>query len=571
VSAWLDDISQGDAKYGLTVRAWIVLFVVSLAALLPGLFTIPSMDRDESRYAQASRQMMETGDFVDIRFQDDPRYVKPAGIYWMQVITTTPFGGPDAPIGAYRLPSFLASLAAIGLTALMGARLFSPTVGFVAAIVVAVSFMTQIEARTAKTDAALLAAAMMAQYGLIMILTQVKEVRPKFWGLPALMWIGTGLALLMKGPIVAMFTAFTLFGYVALKRDVSLIWKTRPLIGLAVAGAIFLPWLVAINIQTNWDFFREAVGHAMFEKVGTADDSHGGPFGYHTLLIPVTLWPGAALVGLAGLVAWNQRKNELVQLLLLWILPGWLVFEIVQTKLPHYVLPAVPAIALLMGLGVERAPELLSGVKQRVMHWTLVSVTAIVALVLGAIPHLGAPQIGASTSHPIFDLSLVFGGFAAATVFGLGYLKDLRGVLLSSVGAIGSYTIVLGVIIPNLDEMWPSHRASIFVSTLEGCEDIQVVTGGYREPSNVFNFGTDTILARDGAEAAAALIAAPQCRVAVIDEAVDIAFGQAIRAQGSSVVKLGDMPGFNAVKGDELFLSFYLAEGSELSLPAQID
>ena len=566
MSSWIAQLEARDERSGLSAPAWIVLFLISVAAMLPGLFSIPSMDRDESRYAQASRQMMETGDFVDIRFQEDPRHVKPAGIYWMQVITTTPFGGPEAPIGAYRLPSFLASLAAIALTAFMGARLFSPTVGLVAGIVVAVSLMTQIEARTAKTDAALLAAGVMAQLGLIMILTQIKDAKPRFWGWPAVMWIGTGLALLIKGPIVAMFSAFTLFGYVAYKRDLSLIWKIRPVWGLAVAAAIFLPWLLAINIQTNWDFFREAVGHALFGKVGTADDSHGGPFGYHTMLIPVTLWPGAALIGLAGLAAWARRREDLIILLLLWILPSWLVFELVQTKLPHYILPAVPAIAILMGLGVEQARDLLSGMKQKILHWALVAITALVALVLGAVPHLGGPELGAEPNL-FFTISAIVGVFAAVTVLLLGLMRDVRGLLLSALGAISLYTVVLGIVIPNLDELWPSERAARFVATLEGCDDVHMVTAGYREPSNVFNSGTDTVLARNGEEAAIELFVEPLCSIALVEGRVDTEFTQAVSANGGETRVLGELVGFNAVKGDEMLLRFYIPSQSQLSVP----
>src|SRR5579863_6408893 len=65
-------------------RAVAVLIVISLASFLPGLFQIPPVDRDEARFAQATKQMIETGDYVDIRFQDEPRYKKPVGIYWLQ-------------------------------------------------------------------------------------------------------------------------------------------------------------------------------------------------------------------------------------------------------------------------------------------------------------------------------------------------------------------------------------------------------------------------------------------------------------------------------------------------------
>ena len=66
------------------VRAVAFLLLCGLLFFLPGFFNIPPIDRDEARFAQATKQMVETGDFVDIRFQDDVRYKKPVGIYWMQ-------------------------------------------------------------------------------------------------------------------------------------------------------------------------------------------------------------------------------------------------------------------------------------------------------------------------------------------------------------------------------------------------------------------------------------------------------------------------------------------------------
>src|SRR3954454_24795363 len=74
----LDVVSAGHG------RAMAFLAVCGLLFFLPGFFNIPPIDRDETRFAQATKQMVETGDFVDIRFQDDGRYKKPVGIYWLQ-------------------------------------------------------------------------------------------------------------------------------------------------------------------------------------------------------------------------------------------------------------------------------------------------------------------------------------------------------------------------------------------------------------------------------------------------------------------------------------------------------
>jgi 4-amino-4-deoxy-L-arabinose transferase-like glycosyltransferase len=74
-------------------RAVLALILLSVLAWLPGFFTLPPLDRDESRFAQASKQMLETGDFVDIKLGEVNRYEKPVGIYWLQAASTAVFGG----------------------------------------------------------------------------------------------------------------------------------------------------------------------------------------------------------------------------------------------------------------------------------------------------------------------------------------------------------------------------------------------------------------------------------------------------------------------------------------------
>ena len=70
--------------------------LLTLIAGLPGLLLMPPLDRDESRFAQATAQMVESGDYVDIRFQDEPRWKKPVGIYWMQAVAVSLTSDPEA-------------------------------------------------------------------------------------------------------------------------------------------------------------------------------------------------------------------------------------------------------------------------------------------------------------------------------------------------------------------------------------------------------------------------------------------------------------------------------------------
>ena len=103
------------------LRSLAFLLVCGLLLFLPGFFTIPPIDRDEARFAQATKQMVETGDFVDIRFQEDVRYKKPVGIYWLQgaaVETASALGLPraQARIWLYRVPSLVGALGGMLLT-----------------------------------------------------------------------------------------------------------------------------------------------------------------------------------------------------------------------------------------------------------------------------------------------------------------------------------------------------------------------------------------------------------------------------------------------------------------------
>src|SRR3984885_11501051 len=101
-----------DVGAGSHRRAVAILVLVSLILFLPGFFQIPPVDRDEAYFAQATKQMIETGDYVDIRYQDDIRYRKPVGIYWLQaavVNTASALGVPHAlaKIWLYRVPSLI--------------------------------------------------------------------------------------------------------------------------------------------------------------------------------------------------------------------------------------------------------------------------------------------------------------------------------------------------------------------------------------------------------------------------------------------------------------------------------
>ena len=134
---------------------------MSLISFLPGFFNIPPVDRDEARFAQATKQMIESGDYIDIRFQAEVRYKKPVGIYWLQaavVRTADAVGVSNAhtTIWLYRVPSLLGAIGALLLTHWAALAFVTRRAALLAGLMMATCVLLNVEARLAKTDAVLL-------------------------------------------------------------------------------------------------------------------------------------------------------------------------------------------------------------------------------------------------------------------------------------------------------------------------------------------------------------------------------------------------------------------------------
>src|SRR5260221_9563543 len=153
---------QGSAGWLLGVRPYALLVGFCLFLYLPGISAIPPLDRDEARFAQATRQMLETGDFLRIRFQDEARNKKPAGIYWLQAAAVSAFSTPEATaIWPYRVPSLLGGMAAVLLIFGFGGALFAGEAsprrqGAIAAVLLASAPRVVAQAPITQADAALL-------------------------------------------------------------------------------------------------------------------------------------------------------------------------------------------------------------------------------------------------------------------------------------------------------------------------------------------------------------------------------------------------------------------------------
>jgi 4-amino-4-deoxy-L-arabinose transferase-like glycosyltransferase len=538
-----------------------VLVLASLLAFLPGFFQIPPTDRDEARFAQATKQMLETGEYVDIRFQDEVRYKKPVGIYWLQagvVKAANALGMPNAQhtIWVYRIPSLIGAIGAVLLTYWAALSFVSRRAALLAGLMMATSILLGVEARLAKTDAMLLLTTVAAMGAMARIYLGERRpaAGPTGWALPAIFWTALAAGILIKGPLIVMFVVLTILALAVTDRSVRWLAGLRPVAGVLWLCLLVLPWFLAIISRSGSNFFAESVGHDLMSKVVSAQEAHGAPPGSYYLLFWLTFWPGATLAAMAAPSIWVARREKGAKFLLCWIVPAWIVLELVITKLPHYVLPLYPAIAILISGVVD--PHVLSRNRwlTRGTSWwfvlpVLLGVGTIVVLV----------TFGRQLGLPAWPFA------AAAMIFGLWawwlYQADgaehslLRSMVASWLLAVAIY----GFIIPSLGTAFPSPALARIVNEAN-CKAALVAAAGYQEPSLVFMLGTETAMV-DGTDAAE-FLRLGGCRFALVEARHERAFLRRADAIGLRYASPQRFDGYNYSIGRAVSIAVYRSEAA---------
>lgn len=550
-----------DFVTGSHSRAVAFLLLCALLLFLPGFFTIPAIDRDEARFAQATKQMVESGDYVDIRFQDDVRYKKPAGIYWLQsaaVETASALGlrGAQLRIWVYRLPSLVGAIGAVLMTYWAALGFVTRRAAVLAALMMSASVLLGVEARLAKTDAMLLltvVAAMGAMARVYVSWQRGEDDAHPPWSWPAIFWTALAVGILLKGPLILMFAGLTIIVLAIQDRDASWLWRLRPLWGLMWMLVLVLPWFVAIFWRAGDAFFADSVGGDMLSKLA-AQESHGAPPGLYLVLFWITFWPGAPLAAMAAPAVWRARREPGAQYLLAWLIPSWVVFEAVLTKLPHYVLPLYPAIAILTAGALERRVLSGSWLRRGAAWWFAIPALGSIVAVVGAVMLTRQPAFAA---WPFIAGALIFGLFA-------WWLYDTnhaeRSLLNAVVAAMCLAFAIYGVVVPSLRPLFPSAEIAHALRNVT-CVGPKAAAAGYHEPSLVFMAGTSTVLT-DGS-GAADFLKQGSCRFAIVEQRSERSFAQRAEAIGLRYKVGPRIEGYNFSQGKAISIAIFRSEGTE--------
>jgi 4-amino-4-deoxy-L-arabinose transferase-like glycosyltransferase len=345
----LNATSSDSSAPGAFWRHGLLLFLAVLALSLPQAALLPLLDRDEPRFAEASREMLQSGNFIVPTFNHAPRYAKPPLIYWCQAVSYTLFG--ENAFSA-RLPSLLATAGTAWLLFAWGLQLGDKSIGLIAALTYAFCLQTVQQGRVATADALLIffmTLTAFAGWKLIASPPASHSSRNYFWD--TILALGFAGGFLAKGPEALL--PFLPLLFCARGTRCSL---APELVGNFVIGlALVLFWAIPAYIETNGDYWRVGMSEGVGERMVTGLQGHGpSTFGWYLLSLPLYLllfwlsalpWSPLLVIHRKKLfTAWKPDRTDTYLLLNAGLI--FVVFSLMVTKLPHYTLPAFPFLAL---------------------------------------------------------------------------------------------------------------------------------------------------------------------------------------------------------------------------------
>ncbi len=308
--------------------------------------SLPLIDRDEPRFAEATREMLQRNDWVVPYFNGHYRFDKPPLIYWMQAASVQVFGENEF---AVRFPSAVCAALTALVLALWGARWRGPATGWRAALIFSLCAQVFMHARASVADMPMVLAFTLAAWCLWLTGEGVRRACAGFW-------VALALGFLAKGPIAWLPLAAIPFAPIEARRALLRPWW-RPALGALVMLGIVAAWGIPALMQTGGEFATIGLGkHVVARSVGIMEGHGIGGFTGYIVTLPlyvvsvfVSLFPWSCWLPFTVKRWWRTDRHEpLLRYLGALVLLVFGVFTLVSTKLIHYTLPVFPMLALLI-------------------------------------------------------------------------------------------------------------------------------------------------------------------------------------------------------------------------------
>ncbi len=457
---------------------------------------------------------LHAGGLVVPMVGEKPRLNKPPMIYWLQSSSSALLTGGQPEhdrIWMYRLPSLIAGIGIVLITFQLGLWMFEPRVGLLAGALIALSPVFVWEAHQARADMVMVLFTTLA----LALLYRIWQRQDRSWFLAIGFWICVSLGILTKGPITPMILILTTLSISFVCRDFRWLGRTKPVIGLFIVLLLVLPWVVLVALRVGFENYASLVFDETLGRSASAKEGHAGPPGYHLILLVVLFWPGSMLAGAAVLqqfstalprkvsvIADKLRPRRIWQaivhrtpgepqalFLIAWVVPSWIIFEIVRTKLPHYTMPLYPAIALLTAkslVDLTRARWSLSRLERTGLWFWLV-----LCAVIAASPMILNSVLRSQNTAPSIDPVLIAGlvilvGLFVVVSRAIFHQNLMRAQLASLAIAWLTSITLLGRVLPNAEMIWVTPGLMQAIEKIDPEHTRPIAAIEYHEDSLVF-------------------------------------------------------------------------------------
>jgi 4-amino-4-deoxy-L-arabinose transferase-like glycosyltransferase len=346
-------LNSRPAHYALLAAAHLLL-------TLPNLGAHSLWDMDEGVNAEAGREMLESGNWITPYYNYEIRTAKPALLYWLQALSFMGFGVNE---WAARLPAVICGLGSVWLTYELGRRMFSASTGLLAGLVLASSIEFCLISHAATPDPPLVLFQMLVFY----CYWAGSQGDRRWWFVPAGAF--AGLAVLTKGPIGVAMPGLVILLHLLWTRRLDKLWDRRLFAGAMAFIAVAAPWYIMVALDTKGKWLEAFVMKENLDRFQNPADGHRGQFYYHLagLIVLSTPWCAFLLATFWFAVAAMRRpisnrsidessddSPDKYKFLIVWFLAYLIFFSVAATKLPNYILPLYPALAILIARFLDR-------------------------------------------------------------------------------------------------------------------------------------------------------------------------------------------------------------------------
>jgi hypothetical protein len=327
------------------LRPLLLLLALVASLLAFRLGAVPLIGPDEPRYARVAVEMSRSGDLVTPTLQGQPWLEKPALYYWLAAGAYRLLGETEL---AARLPSLLAALVMVAGTVAVGSRIYGPAAGLHAGFVLGTSVLTFAYGRAASMDM-LLAATVTLAIGLA-TLRALQRAGP---GAMVAAWGFAALATLAKGPLGLLLPLLVIGSVVAFLGGRRFAREVLSLRGVLLFSAVALPWYTLVLLRERWTFVEVFLLNHNVQRFTSTVHNHPGTIAYYVPILLIGLAPWSGLL-LPAVLRLRPRASLADRALLLWFLLPLVFFSGAGSKLPGYILPCLPPLAILMGREADR-------------------------------------------------------------------------------------------------------------------------------------------------------------------------------------------------------------------------